>query len=426
MFKFKKLTAIVLTFAMVCMLAACGDNKKEPDKNDPTPTGSQSKTEDLTKASSGEAPDTKEIEENYKKADGFKKGYANFSAKLLADCYKGETMMVSPLSLYAALGMLSNGASGETLKELEEAFGCDVNEVAKAILYITLRSERADVVKIANSIWINDTEDFNVKDAFLSACGRYYRSAVKKAPFSNPQTLKDLNDWVNEKTKGRIDKILDRIPENIVMILLNAMTFDGKWMSQFEEDYTEKDGTFVKADGSKKTVEMMHGDAERYFEDEDMTGVEKDYKDGYFLRAYLPKEGKSVSDILTKLTKNGTVSYVNADEIYLSMPKFESETTLTLNDTLKAMGVKKAFLEGEADFSAMTDMSVYVSQVLQKTYIKVDEHGTEAAAVTAILVANECYIPEKVVKSVVLDRPFVYEIVDAESGVTLFAGVYEG
>ena len=426
MLKFKKITAIVLTFAMVCILAECGDNKKEPDKNDPTPAGSQSKTEELTKASSGEAPDTKEIEENYKKADGFKKGYANFSAKLLADCYKGETMMVSPLSLYAALGMLSNGASGETLKELEAAFGCDVNEVAKAILYITLRSERADVVKIANSIWIDDREGFNVKDAFLSVCGRYYRSAVKKAQFKNPQTLKDLNDWVNEKTKGRIDKILDRIPENIVMILLNAMTFDGKWKTQFEEDYTDKNGAFYKADGSKKTVEMMHGDAERYFEDDIMEGVEKDYKDGYYLRTYLPKEGKSVNDILQKLAKDNTVSYVTADEIYLSMPKFESETTLTLNDTLKAMGIKKAFLEGEADFSAMTDISVYVSQVLQKTYIKVDEHGTEAAAVTAILVANECYIPDKIVKSVVLDRPFVYEIVDAESGVTLFAGVYEG
>lgn len=423
---FKKLTAIVLTFAMVCMLAACGDNKKEPDKNDPAPTGSQSKTEELTKTSSEEAPDPKEIEESYQKADGFKKGYANFSAKLLADCYKGETMMVSPLSLYAALGMLANGASGETLKELEAAFGCDVNEVAKAILYITLRSERADVVRIANSIWINDMEGFNVKDAFLSVCGRYYRSAVKKAQFSNPQTLKDLNDWVNEKTKGRIAKIFDQMPENLVMVLLNAMTFDGKWKNQFEEDCTEKNGSFVKADGSKKTVEMMHGDAERYFEDDDMEGVEKDYKDGYYLRAYLPKEGKTVSDILTKLTKDGTVPYVNADEIYLSMPKFESETTLPLNDTLNAMGIKKAFIDGQADFSTMTDMQVFVSTVLQKTYIKVDEHGTEAAAMTAIAVATESYCPEKVIKSVILNRPFVYEIVDAESGVTLFAGVYEG
>lgn len=421
----KKLTAVLLILCMVCSLAACTEKEGDIPKETPTPT--PSKTEELTKATSGEAPNEAEITESYQKADGFRNGYANFSAKLLKDCYQGETMMVSPLSLYAALGMLSNGASGETLKELESAFGCDVNEVAKAILYITLRSERADVVKIANSIWINsDQETFNVKDGFLSVCGRYYRSAVKKASFSNPQTVKDLNAWVDEKTKGRINKIFDELPADFVMVLLNAMTFDGKWQEQFTEEYTDENGTFHKADGTKKTVSMMHGDAERYFESDVFEGVEKDYKDGYYFRAYLPKEGKNVNDILTKLTENQTVSYVHADEIYLSLPKFKSETTLALNDVLQSMGIKKAFIDGQADFTAMTDLQIYISQVLQKTYIKVDEHGTEAAAVTAIALSTECYIPEKVIKNVVLDRPFVYEIVDAESGVTLFAGVYEG
>ena len=420
----KKLTAILLILCMACSLAACTERDGDIPKETPTPTASQ--TKDLTKATSGEAPNETELTEFYQKAEGFKKGYSNFAAKLLKDCYTGGTVMVSPLSLYAALGMLSNGASGETLKELEEAFGCDVNELAKAILYITLRSEKADVVKLANSIWINDIEEFSVKESFLSMCGTYYRSAVKKAPFKNPQTLTDLNAWVNEKTKGRIDKILDQFPEDTVMVLLNAMTFDGKWKEQFKEDYTDKNGTFHKADGTTQTVSMMHGDAERYFESDVFEGIEKDYQDGYYLRAYLPKEGKTVSDVLTRLTENQTVSYLSADEIYVSLPKFKSESTLTLNDTLQNMGIKKAFLKSDADFKAMTDAPVYVSQVLQKTYINVDEHGTEAAAVTAIVANLECYVETKVVKNVVLDRPFVYEIVDAESGVTLFAGVYEG
>ena len=419
----KKLTAIILILCMVCALAACTEKEGDIPKETPTPTASQ--TKDLTKTTSGEAPNETELTEFYQKAEGFKKGYSNFAAKLLEGCYTGETVMVSPLSLYAALGMLSNGASGETLKELEEAFGCDVNELAKAILYITLRSEKADVVKLANSIWINDIEEFSVKDSFLSMCGTYYRSAVKKAPFKNPQTLTDLNAWVNEKTKGRIDKILDRFPEDAVMVLLNAMTFDGKWKEQFIEDYTDENGTFHKADGTTQTVSMMHGDAERYFESDVFEGIEKDYQDGYYLRAYLPKEGKTVSDVLTRLTKDQTVSYLSADEIYVSLPKFKSESTLTLNGTLQSMGIKKAFYD-EAEFKAMTDAPVYVSQVLQKTYINVDEHGTEAAAVTAIVANLECYVETKVVKNVVLDRPFVYEIVDAESGVTLFAGVYEG
>ena len=144
--------------------------------------------------------------------DGFQKGYRNFNAKLLAECYQGETMMVSPFSLYAALGMLGNGASGETLKEMEQLFGCSVEEASKAVLYLMLRSEEADVVRIADSIWIEDGTPVN--DAFLSRCGLYYRSSVMRAHLPAESTIQKINDWVNEHTKGRIEKILDKIDDD--------------------------------------------------------------------------------------------------------------------------------------------------------------------------------------------------------------------
>ena len=419
----KKLTAIILVLVMAFSLMSCGekDTDAKKDKVDEKP----GKVEDLSKSSTQETPKPEELLKVIQNPDGFQKGYRNYNAKLLAECYKGETMMVSPLSLYAALGMLGNGASGETLKEMEQLFGCSVEEASKAVLYLMLRSEEADVVRIADSIWIEN--DLSVKDDFLSRCGLYYRSSVMRAHLPAESTIQKINSWVNEHTKGRIEKIVDRIDQETVMVLLNAMTFDGKWEKAFDSDATNKDGAFYLANGNRKTMEMMFGGADRYFEDADMTGMEKDYKDGYCFRAYLPKEGKTVRDIIGKLAEAQSLPYQSASEIYLMMPKFTGETTLPLEQTLISMGMRAAFSPDTADFTAMSDFpGLYVSKVLQKTYIKVDEEGTEAAAVTGIFVNTESYDPQRIVRNVYLDHPFIYEIVDTNSGITLFTGVFEG
>ena len=187
----KKLTAIILVLVMAFSLMSCGEkaSDEKKDKIEEKP----GKVEDLSKSSTQETPKPEELLKVIQNPDGFQKGYRNFNAKLLAECYQGETMMVSPFSLYAALGMLGNGASGETLKEMEQLFGCSVEEASKAVLYLMLRSEEADVVRIADSIWIEDGTPVN--DAFLSRCGLYYRSSVMRAHLPAESTIQKINDF---------------------------------------------------------------------------------------------------------------------------------------------------------------------------------------------------------------------------------------
>lgn len=424
--RIKKCLALGLASIMILGTTAC-DLSEWPDRKpglseQRSEEPQEASCEELTKSSSAAAPKAGEIAAAFTEAEDFRTGIRKFAAKLLAKSYQGETIMVSPLSLYAALGMLVNGAEGETLSELETMLGCSADTLSKCILYLNTVSEEKDVVRMANSIWINSGVPFTAKQGFLDKCGTYYRSAVMKAPFTDPKTVEAINNWVKEHTKGRIDKIVDALTDLQVMVLINALTFDGTWEDAFEEEATEKDAKFYTAGGTKK-VDMMNGFADRYFEDGDMVGFEKDYKQGYLFRAYLPKDGKTVSDIMEKLSEAPAIPYQQATTIRIAMPKFEESSTIGMTEILKELGMKKAFTDA-AEFKGISDTEVHVSSVLQKTYIKVHEKGTEAAAVTGILIEANC-VREEVFREVRLDHPFVYEIVDITGNIPMFIGVYE-
>ncbi|MBO4696244.1 MAG: serpin family protein [Lachnospiraceae bacterium] len=424
--RFKKVIALLLAAVLMTSLTACGNGQDDgSDKKKPTKQAEEkSGTEELTKTSSGEAPDPEKVAKGFEDADDFRNGLRKFSASLLEQCYEGDTIMVSALSVYAALGMLANGAEGETLKEMENMFGCSAETLANAILYLNQSSKDRNVMQMANSIWLNSNVKFNVKDAFLGKIGTYYQSAVMKAPFSNAKTVEDINEWVKKNTKNRIEKVIDALTDEQVMILINCLTFDGEWIVPFDEDATQKDTVFHRANGTEKKVDMMHGEGDRYFEDEDMIGFVKGYKQGYAFRAYLPKEGKTVKDIVAKLKSAPEMPYQDASEIYVRIPKFEERSGKTLNQALQNLGMKKAFTS-DAEFGNVADIGINISTVLQKTYIKMSESGTEAAAVTVVTLETSCYNPERIVRTVTLDRPFVYEIIDEKTGVTLFIGIYE-
>lgn len=416
----KRIVALLLTMVMTVLAVACSTPEPTPG-GEKTPS---SKTTELTTSSSGQNPDLADLKKFYAENETFRNGLAAFSMKLMATCYEGDTMMISPLSVYTALGMLANGAEGETKKQLEDMFGCSVSDINKGVAYLIAYTEQQDVLRIANSIWLNSDVDMEVKKEFLSICGDYYRSAVFRAPFSDKSTIGDINNWVKKNTKNRIEKIMEQLNPELVMVLMNAITFDGEWVEPFKAENTCDEDTFTRADGSVKKVDIMYGNADRYFEDDDMTGCEKHYKKGYLFRAYLPKEGKSVADLLQKLSENRTLTYLNSDEIHLRLPKIKEETTIKLDDALQKLGMQKAY-SGAAEFGAMTDAKVKVNTVLHKTFIKVDEKGTEAAAVTAISMDATAYRMEKIVRFVNLDHPFVYEIVDEQTGITIFTGVYQ-
>lgn len=431
MLRRRKWLAVGLVTVMMILAVGCGQNdspsgdvnKGGKRTGNQTATPANTMSEDLTKSSSLAAPDANKLAEAFFAADDFQKGIRVFAANLLAKSYNGETIMVSPFSLYAALGMVACGAEGKTLEEMEALFGCSAETLANVALYLNMKSEEANVVRMANSIWLNSGVGFTAKEDFLKTCGTYYRSAVMKAPFSSPKTLEEINAWVKDKSKGRIDKILDALSDEQVMVLINALTFDGTWRDPFDESRTEKEAKFYQANGNVKPVDMMRGEADDYFEDQDMVGFVKCYRDGYLFRAYMPKDGRSVSDIMNKLKENPELPYQTATQIYIGMPKFKESSSVSLNDILKDLGMKKAFMY-DAEFGKMSDTQVYISKVIQKTYIEVDETGTKAAAVTGITVDANC-IMEEVIRQVTLDHPFVYEIVDASGNIPLFIGVYE-
>ena len=236
------------------------------------------------------------------------------------------------------------------------------------------------------------------------------------------QTLADINAWVSAQTKERIKEMLKELDDDTVMILLNALTFNGQWEKPFKK-YDTYDSLFYPAKGEAQEVRMMSGTVRSYLDDGKATGFVKDYKNGYSFVALLPNEGVSVEEYVASLTGEkllDTIADATEENVYISMPKLEAECSLELQAALAAMGMDKAFSR-EADFSRIDGtQELYISKVLHKTYLKIDEEGTEAAASTGVAVDGKGV---HLGKSVMLNRPFVMVIMDNENNTILFAGI---
>ena len=351
----------------------------------------------------------------------------DFALRLfLAEQKAGENTLVSPLSVLCALAMTANGAQGETREQMENVLGMKA-EVLNDYLYTYLRSlKEADALHLANSIWFTDDPRFTVNGDFLQTNADYYGADLYKAPF-NDTTCKAINDWVKERTHGMIPRILDKIPPAAVMYLVNALAFEAQW----EEAYTDiqvREGEFTTETGQKKTVAFMSGTEYAYLETAKATGFMK-YYDGrqYAFAALLPNEGVTVQDLLNAL--NGAelhelLTHPREVLVETMLPKFEADYDAELSETLKAMGMPLAFDEEAADFSALGTSeagNIYISRVLHKTFISVAEEGTRAGAATVVEMNEGAMLIEDL-KTVTLDRPFVYILVDMETGTPFFIG----
>lgn len=416
----KRIIALLMIAVLLLSMVGCGENSGgEKGNGRKTANNGTGKTQELTGGTASETPDVT------MPSDSFNKGYANFALKLLAACYQNDNILISPYSVYAALCLVEGGASGDTLKEMETLLGCSREDSANAIAYLMRYGEAKSVVRTANSIWVNSNVKMTVEQNFLKKAGNYFRASVFSAPFSDQYTLSDINDWVKENTKGRIPKILDQLTDEQIMVLINAMTFDGTWKDPFEEEFNEKDADFYCKDGSTKKVELMKGGAERYFEDNKMTGFDRKYENGYTFRAILPKDGVSLEEIVNSFNFF-SVPYKRASSISVAMPKFDNESTVQMEDILAQLGMGLAFSD-YANFSEITkDINLKVNSVIHKTYISVDETGTKAAAATAITMDVACALEEPLQHyEVRLDHPFVYMIMDDANNVPLFVGIYQ-
>ena len=283
----------------------------------------------------------------------------------------------------------------------------------------------------ANSIWVkNSNGTLAIREEFLQKNADTFDADIYSAPF-DAQTLKDINTWVARETDNMIPQMLNQIDPTTVMYLINAVAFEAEWQSPYG-DYQVRDSEFYQENGGSETVEMMYSEEHRYLEDADTTGFIKPYKEGYSFVALLPKDGMSMEDYLDGLTGEKYMAPMENQGIGVTvdtgLPKFTSEYTAELKDILAEMGMPLAFDEWNADFSGIGscgDGNLYISMVLHKTYVSVDELGTKAGAATAVAMNEATAVMPEEPKRVILDRPFVYAIVDNENYLPVFIGVVE-
>ena len=364
-------------------------------------------------------------------------GQTKFALNLLRESAKpGENVLVSPYSVSQALGMTANGAAGDTLKEMETVLGGSMDTLNPA--FYTLRTNAPNVeyselprLYTANSIWVKN--DYPVRSDFLQKNADFYAADAFAAPFDD-STKDDINSWVKMKTYSMVPEILDEIPDGVRMYLINAVAFDAKWMKQYAENEV-KDGKFTAADGKKQDAKMLYGDEYNYLADDHATGFMKYYQGaGYYFAALLPEKGMTPEAYLETLTPehlHQMLAEPECTKVKTVMPEFSYDFGALLNEPLQNMGMKQAFDVERADFSGMTDFSfetdemlrLCINRVLHKTHIEVSPVGTRAGAAAAVEMMTECATEApKNPKEVVLDRPFVYMIVDTETSLPIFIG----
>ncbi len=352
---------------------------------------------------------------------------ADFGLSLLRECGgENKSALLSPVSLLSALGMTANGARGDTLEQMESVFGLPVRELNAALS--PLLSDREDCpLSGANAIWFNDREGLRIEDSFLQSNADWYGAGIYKEAFGSG-TCDEINQWVSDHTKGMVPAILDRVPEEAVMYLVNALAFDARWLSPFAS-YATMEGTFTREDGTEEAGDFMHSDEYAYLEGEKVTGFRKDYQDGdYAFVALLPKEGVPMEEALDSLSGETLISIlenVSGEEVIIALPRFTTDYDAGLEQVLPELGMTDAFDPELADLTGIgvSDIGpLYISRVLHKTHLAVDEEGTKAAAATVVEMTEGAMEMEEPPKEVILDRPFLYLIVDTENNVPMFLG----
>ena len=367
-----------------------------------------------------------------------------FTSRLLQGTYptnQQANVLVSPLSALFALALAGAGAAGDTLSQLGTATGMDIDSLATYLgacvrrisgedLYDTQQKGDALALKCANSIWLRSSDDLSVSEDYLAACKDSFDAQAFSAPFDST-TAEDINSWVSSKTDGMIDRLVDCITADDQLFLINALAFDEVWQEPYEEGDVQGD-TFTTEEGDEQSIRMMHSHETAYLENSLAEGFLKPYKNYNFaFVALLPKQGVQLADLVASLDGTSLLDMITNPvpniEVSAGLPKFSLDYQTTLNDQLVAMGVRDAFDPNLANFSRMAtlkDGNLAISAVLQKTFIDVNEAGTKAAAVTAIGEAGSTATPdEPEVREVILDRPFVYFIIDNMTLTPLFAGV---
>ena len=350
----------------------------------------------------------------------------NLFRDVLAAAEADENVMVSPLSVSLALTMTYNGAEGETKVAMEQAMEmtglnrAEINSLNKDLVTALLAHDPSVKLEIANSIWYRD--DFTVKPDFISVNQNYYDAVVNAMDFADPGTVDVINQWVADQTHKKIEKIVDQISSESFMFLINAIYFKGDWRYQFDKKDTH-DGEFYLSENNPVMVPMMHQELDlNICRQPGFTAAELPYgKGNWSMFVFVPEAGHDLNDLVADFNSENWNQWMNefheSSEVNLTMPKFTFEFETSLAEVLKAMGMEIAFTS-MADFSGILDGGgLMISDVKHKTFVQVDEEGTEAAAVTSVEVELT-----SIGNFFVVNKPFLFVIAEKSSNTILFAG----
>lgn len=436
----------LLSAASLAALAAAGCTPAEPEP-EPTPAPALASATELTKGLTPAADDPNgHTPAEMLNDESSRLAACDFAMGLFRETHgakdAGDNLLVSPLSVERCLAMVQNGAAGETLAQMEEVFGLSRDDL-NAYLHAYQRRVDGDLyglagsdgfepsplpLSLSESVWVRSEPSPGVRDEFLQTNVDTFDAAVFEAPFDEG-TVTDINGWVSEATDGMIDGIVQEIPAGALLYLVSALAFDARWMHPYDEADV-RSATFTREDGETSEVSLMDSREDAYLEGERATGFVRPYEGHDFaFVGLLPKEGVTVADLVASLDGTALLDLlapVDNCVVDASLPKFELEYETGLVECLRALGMTDAFGDA-ADFSLMAEVPLQVSEVKHRTYISVSETGTRAAAVTSAEMAGASAPSEAEpeVKTVVLDRPFVYLLIDYQTLTPLFAGTVE-
>jgi serpin B len=354
-----------------------------------------------------------------------------FGLKLFQSVSEKEegNIFISPLSFSFALGMTYNGADGETKAAMKKTLGfpdlsdIEINQSYKTLMELFTTLDEKVAFNLANSIWYR--EDFSVEPEFIEQNKKYFNAEVSAINFLSPIAKDLINKWCEEKTNGRIKDVIDKIPENAVMYLINAIYFKGVWQSQFDKKYTKEQDFFISDGKSYKVKMMMKSDSNfRYFSHEKFQAIDLPYSKGdYAMTIFLPNYNVNLNTIIKDLNhENLTLWLSNFKKRYghLAMPRFKLDFKRSFKDILAELGMGVAFIEGLADFTRINKMGgLFISEVLHKSFLEINEEGTEAAAVTVVEIGYTSVGDEF---RMTINRPFLLVIRETKNNTVLFLG----
>ena len=360
-------------------------------------------------------------------------GFAFDLLKQITKEQPDTNIFISPFSVSTALQMLGNGAAGETKAELQQVLKMEnlspdgLNAACKE-LNQSLKSQTNVILDLADGIWYQ--KDFRLKPGFVSDNKNFFQAELAPVDFESPKSADIINNWADKATRGKVKDIVRfPFPSLTGVILANAIYFKGKWAEPFDKSQTKPRDFHLSGGGLEQALMMSQRKKFSYQEGDGFQAVQLPYAGNRLqMVLFLPATNSSPQKLLENFNgdnwRNKILPHFESREGFLSFPKFKLDYDVTLNNPLQTLGMRQAFSHG-ADFSAMADEPLFVSEVKQKSFVAVDEEGTEAAAVTTGTMLGRAIIEPIKPFQMIVDRPFFFVIADNQTQTILFMGIVE-